>query len=161
MRSSEMGFVLRGSPLPRIRAGLTRTRNLWQLIRFCLVGGSCYVINVATFAVAVEVAGVHYLAGAALAYACAVTSSFFGHRILTFRARHDKAPAQALRFVSVYLPTTFLGTGLLQLGVSAGVPEVAAQALSAGIAAPLSFTANKMWSFAPALMHAEAQEGRG
>jgi putative flippase GtrA len=70
---------------------------------------------------------------------------------VTFRARSERARAQAARFVTVYVPATVLGTSLLHVGASAGLPEVAAQALSAGIAAPLSFTANKMWSFAPVL----------
>jgi putative flippase GtrA len=144
----------------RIRRGLSRSGNWWQLVRFCVVGGSCYVINVGTFAVAVELLGLHYLVAAGLAYTCAITASFFGHRIVTFRARYDRIPGQALRFIMVYLPATLLGTGLLHLGVSAGLPEVGAQALAAGIAAPLSFTANKMWSFAPAWVRAEASQAQ-
>ena len=132
-----------------MRAGLGRPHNWWQLVRFGLVGGSCYAINIATFAIAVELLGFHHLTAAALAFVCAVTSSFFGHRTLTFRAKGERISTQAPRFISVYLPAAVLGAGLLQLGVIGGLPEVAAQALAMAVAAPLSFAANKMWSFAP------------
>ena len=135
--------------LDRLSAGLGRSHNWWQLVRFVLVGGSCYVVNVATFAIAVELLGFHYLGAAALAFVCAVTSSFFGHRILTFRAIDQRAGKQAPRFILVYLPAAVFAAGLLQLGVMSGLPEVAAQALSMAVAAPISFVANKMWSFAP------------
>lgn len=147
-RLHKVGVLTRGVPLlRRIRAGLNRAGNWWQLIRFCLVGGSCYVVNVGTFAVAVELLGVHYLIGSVLAYAVAITYGFFAHRVITFRARQDKARAQAPRFVAIYLPATVLGTGLLHLGVVAGLPEVTAQAVSGAVLAPLTFAANKMWSF--------------
>jgi putative flippase GtrA len=158
-RLPTMGVIPRGVPLlRRIRAGMNRSGNWWQLIRFCLVGGSCYLVNVGTFAVVVELVGVHYIAGAVIAYAVAITCSFFGHRIVTFRARYDRAHSQAWRFLWVYVPATLIGTGLLHLGVVAGLPEVGAQALVAGLVAPLTFTANKMWSFAPVWRPAEASD---
>jgi putative flippase GtrA len=42
-----------------------------------------------------------------------------------------------------------LAAAILQVGVMSGLPEVGAQALAMAIAAPLSFVANKVWSFAP------------
>jgi putative flippase GtrA len=151
-----MASMQQGSLVRRLGAGAGRSDNWWQLVRFCAVGATCYVINVGTFVVALEALDLHYLVAAGIAYVVAITSGFFGHRIITFRARDEKVPRQALRFVSVYLPATLLGTALLHAGVSAGIDEVVSQALSAGIAAPLSFMANKMWSFGPGLRGSEA-----
>jgi putative flippase GtrA len=70
---------------------------------------------------------------------------------VTFRAVDQRALTQAPRFISVYLPGAVLAAAILQVGVMGGLPEVGAQALSMAIAAPLSFVANKVWSFAPHL----------
>jgi putative flippase GtrA len=138
------------SLVDRLTAGLGRSHNWFQLIRFGMIGGTCYAVNVGTFAIAVELLDFHYLAAATMAFVCAVTSSFFGHRVVTFRAVDQRILRQAPRFISVYLPAAVFAAGVLQLGVMSGLPEVGAQALSMAIAAPLSFVANKVWSFAPA-----------
>jgi putative flippase GtrA len=132
----------------RVRAGLTRRANWFQLTRFLLVGGSCYLINLATFALAVEVAGLQHLVGATIAFLVSVTAAFFGHRGVTFRATHVRILPQALRFISVYVPGGLLAAGILQLGVVLGLHEVIAQGISQALVVPVNFTANKIWSFA-------------
>jgi putative flippase GtrA len=133
----------------RLGNWLRRPSNLWQALRFLLVGGSSYLVNLTVFTVAAEALSLHRLVSAALAFMCAVNVSFFGHRIWTFRAADQQVVRQAIRFVMVCLPAAVSAAGLLQIGVAAGLPQVAAQALAVAVAAPLNFTAYKLWSFAP------------
>jgi putative flippase GtrA len=144
----------------RIAFELRRSSSLWQVVRFLLVGGSSYLVNLAAFTIAVEGLHFHHLAGAAVAFCCAVSNSFFGHRLWTFRAADQRVVRQAVRFMLVCLPAAVLAAGLLQLGVAAGLPKVLAQALAVATAAPFSFTAYRLWSFAPILSGSAAEPAR-
>ena len=119
-----------------------------QLLKFCVVGGSGYVINLAVFTLAVEVVGLHHLAGASVAYVEAVTNNFWWNRHWTFGARDGHAGLQAARFLTVSVGAFLFAAAVLELLVSvAGLPEVPAQAVSVVCATPLNFVGNKMWSF--------------
>jgi putative flippase GtrA len=133
----------------RVRAGLRRPHNWLQLLKFCAVGASGYVVNLSVFALAVEVLGLHHLLGATLAFVVAVTNNFWWNRHWTFRARSGRAGFQAARFFTVSLGAFVVQVSVLELLVSvAGVAELPAQALSVMAATPLNFLGNKMWSFA-------------
>ncbi len=131
----------------RITAGLRRSHNWLQLVKFCAVGGSGYVVNLCVFAVAVELLGVHHLVGATLAFLVAVTNNFWWNRHWTFRARDGHAGFQAARFFAVSVVAFVLAATVLELLVRAGVSELPAQAISIVVATPLNFVGNKMWSF--------------
>lgn len=138
-------------PLPardRVRAGIRRRHNWLQLAKFCAVGGSGYVVNLAVFSIAVAGAGVHYLVAATLAFLVAVTNNFWWNRHWTFGARAGHAGFQAARFLTVSVAAFLLAAAVLELLVGAGgLPEIPAQAASIAIATPLNFVGNKMWSF--------------
>ena len=132
----------------RVRAGLRRPHNWVQLVKFCVVGGSGYAVNLTVFATAIHALGLHHLAGATLAFAVAVTNNFFWNRHWTFRARGGHAGFQAARFFTVSVIAFLFAAALLEFLVTgAGVAEVPAQALSIAAATPLNFIGNKMWSF--------------
>jgi len=132
----------------RVRAGLRRTHNWLQLVKFCAVGGSGYVVNLAVFAFAVGVLDAHHLAAAASAFVVAVTNNFWWNRQWTFAARGGRAGFQAARFLAVSAGAFVFAATVLELLVSvAGMPDVAAQAVSIAAATPLNFVGNKMWSF--------------
>jgi dolichol-phosphate mannosyltransferase len=132
----------------RLRAGLRRPHNWWQLAKFCFVGASGYVVNLCVFALAVEVAGVHHLVAATLAFAVAVLNNFWWNRHWTFQARHQKAAFQVPRFFAVSIVAFVFAASLLELLVSVfGMADVPAQAISIAAATPLNFVGNKMWSF--------------
>jgi len=132
----------------RVRHGLRRPHNWVQLVKFCAVGGSGYVVNLAVFTAAVELAGVHYLVAATLAFVVAVLNNFWWNRHWTFGAREGHAGFQAARFFTVSVVAFVFAAGVLELLVSvAGLPEVLAQAISIVAATPLNFVGNKMWSF--------------
>jgi putative flippase GtrA len=133
----------------RVRAGLRRPHNWVQLLKFCAVGASGYAVNLAVFYVCVELLGFHHLVGATVAFSIAVTNNFWWNRHWTFRAGSGRAGFQAARFFTVSITAFLFAATVLELLVSvAGVPELAAQAISIAVATPLNFIGNKMWSFA-------------
>src|SRR5215210_5137777 len=133
----------------RVRAGMRRPHNWLQLGKFCAVGASGYVVNLCVFALCFEVLHMHHLLAAAAAFAVAVSNNFWWNRHWTFRARGGRTGFQAARFFAVSLAAFLFAAAVLELLVSvAGVPELAAQAISIAAATPLNFVGNKMWSFA-------------
>jgi len=133
----------------RVRAGLRRSHNWVQLAKFCAVGASGYVVNLCVFAVCFELLSLHHLVAATVAFVVAVSNNFWWNRHWTFKARGGRAGFQAARFVAVSVAAFLFAAAVLELLVSvAGVPELAAQAISIAAATPLNFLGNKMWSFA-------------
>ena len=132
----------------RVRAGLRKPHNWLQLIKFCCVGASGYVVNLCVFTVCVEVLDLHHLVAATAAFAVAVMNNFWWNRYWTFRARGGHAGFQAARFFTVSVAAFLFAAAVLELLVSVvGVAEVPAQAISIVVATPLNFLGNKMWSF--------------
>ena len=82
----------------RVRQGLRRQHNWVQLVKFCAVGASGYVVNLVVFTLAVKVLGLHHLVGATLAFVVAVTNNFMWNRHWTFGARRRprRLPGRAL-----------------------------------------------------------------
>ena len=143
--------VVRTSPPAHLRVcqGMRCRHNWLQLLKFSLVGGSGYVINLGVFTVVISALGLHHLLAATIAFAVAVANNFWWNRHWTFAARAERARFQAPRFFAVSVVAFVVQAGLLHLLVaSAGLPEVGAQAVSVAAATPLNFVGNKMWSFA-------------
>ena len=132
-----------------MRQGLRRSHNWVQLVKFCLVGGSGYVVNLIVFTVAFEAGNLHHLLAATVAFAVAVTNYFWWNRHWTFGARAGHAGFQAARFLAVSVGAFLVAAAMLELLVTGwGVSEIPAQAISVVAATPLNFVGNKMWSFA-------------
>ena len=135
----------------RVRDGMRRQHNWVQLVKFCAVGGSGYVVNLVVFTLAFELGNVHHLVAATIAFVVAVTNNFWWNRHWTFGARAGHAGFQAARFFAVSVAAFLFAAAVLELLVSAGVPEVGAQAISIATAMPLNFIGKKMWSFSAAV----------
>jgi putative flippase GtrA len=132
----------------RVRSGLRKPHNWVQLIKFCAVGGSGYVVNLSVFALCVEVIGLHHLVGATAAFVVAVMNNFWWNRHWTFRAGQGHAGFQAARFFIVSVAAFLFAATVLELLVSvAELPELPSQAIAIVAATPLNFIGNKMWSF--------------
>jgi putative flippase GtrA len=140
-----------GAPLRphvRLRHGMRQTHNWVQLGKFCVVGGSGYVLNIGVFALLAVGLNVNHLLAATVAFLVAVLNNFWLNRHWTFAARDGHAGFQAARFFTVSALAFLFSLGMLELLVSGGgVPKVAAQAISIAAATPLNFLGNKMWSF--------------
>ncbi len=133
----------------RVRAGLRKPHNWVQLVKFCAVGASGYVVNLCVFALASEVFGLHHLVAATIAFVVAVFNNFWWNRHWTFGAGDGHAGFQAARFFAVSVGAFLFAAAILELLVTgADVGEVPAQAISIIAATPLNFLGNKMWSFA-------------
>jgi putative flippase GtrA len=119
-----------------------------QLLRFCAVGGSGYVVNLAVF-YAFTQAGTGHRGAAVAAFLVAVTNNFVWNRRWTFAdQRGAHAGFQAARFLVVSVGAFLVALAILELLVSgADVPELAAQAVAIVAATPLSFLGNRLWSF--------------
>lgn len=132
----------------RVRAGLRRSHNWFQLIRFGAVGASGYVVNLGVFTLLVHAADVKYVLAAVGAYLVAVANNFTWNRIWTFQAQEGHAGFQAARFFLVSLVAFGFQLAILALLVSGfDAPEVPAQAFAIAMATPLNFIGNKLWSF--------------
>ena len=135
--------------LARTRGALGRSENWLQLIRFCLVGASGYVVNLTVFTLVRHGADAHYRVAATAAFLVAVTNNFWWNRHWTFRAHHGKAGQQSAKFLAVSVVAFLFNLLVLELLVAGlDAPEVPAQAVAIVAATPLSFLGNKLWSFA-------------
>ena len=144
----EDATVVEIRPHIRVLHGMRSPANWLQLVRFSLVGGVGFVINVGVYALLVHGASVQYLAANMIAWLVAVTNNFILNRHWTFDARHGRAHAQAVRFLLVSLMAEAFSLLVLTLLVEAGgLDKVLAQALAVGCATPLNFLGNKLWSF--------------
>lgn len=145
----EDATVVELRPHARLLHGLRKPANWLQLVRFSLVGGVGFVVNLGVYALLVRGAGVEYIAANIAAWLVAVTNNFVLNRHWTFDARHHgRAHAQAVRFLTVSLIAEAFTLGMLALLVEgAGLDKVLAQALAVCCATPLTFIGNKLWSF--------------
>ena len=133
----------------RLRHGVRNTDNWLQLVKFCAVGGSGYVVNLVVFSFLLEAVGVHHLIAASGAFVVAVANNFWWNRHWTFDASDGHAGFQAARFFSVSLFAFAFAAAMLEgLVRFTTLPELTAQAISIIAATPLNFVGNKMWSFA-------------
>jgi len=133
----------------RVRHGLRRPQNWFQLVRFAAVGASGYVVNLAVFTVCVHGFSLDYRLAAFFAFLVAVTNNFVWNRHWTFDARDGHAGHQSLKFFLVSVAAFVFNLIALQILVEvAGLAEVPAQAIAIVLATPVSFAGNKLWSFA-------------
>jgi putative flippase GtrA len=123
---------------------LAERHSTWlQLVRFCLVGASGYVVNL------IRAAGLHYTAAAVGAFFLAVTNNYAWNRLWTFRVERGRIVEQGARFFVV--ASLSLGANLIFLGafVALGVSAIPAQASAIVLATPLNFLGCKLWTFRP------------
>jgi dolichol-phosphate mannosyltransferase len=136
--ASSLGVLLR-----EVRRG-----SHWaQLMRFGAVGVSGYFVNLAVYWAALN-ANVEYRAAATLAFVVALVNNFAWNRLWTFRESSGPLGGQAFRFVVVSTTAFLIALALLSVLVrDGGVPKLLAQAAAIVAVTPLSFLANKLWSF--------------
>ena len=120
-----------------------------QLLKFGLVGGSGYLINLAVFALLAGNLDVHHIVAAVGAFCVAVTNNFLWNRHWTFgpgdgaglpggpllRRQHRRAGDQPRRARGSW-------------SAPARVGDLTAQAIAVAVAMPFNFLGNKLWTFA-------------
>src|SRR4051794_16370982 len=131
----------------RIGAGTRKAANWVQLVKFGLVGGSGYVINLAVFAVLRQNLGLQHSLAAVGAFCVAVSSNYAWNRYWTFGPGSGPARFQAARFFAVSVASLMINLVALELLVAAEMPDLQAQALAVALAMPFNFLGNKLWTF--------------
>ena len=131
--------------MPSIRRA---QRADWQqLIRFCVVGASGYLVNLAVFSVMVHALGLHYVVAAIGAFCVAWTSNFVFNKFWTFQQHGLSAVQQGARYLAVSLVALGMNLVILEALVRAGLAEVPAQAIAIAAVMPVNFLLNRRWSF--------------
>ncbi|MDX6438875.1 MAG: hypothetical protein QOF45_1458 [Gaiellaceae bacterium] len=139
-------FADRGT-IERARRALGRRHNWLQLGKFCGVGASGYLVNLAVYALLLRGAGLHYLLAATGSFLVAVTNNYTWNRVWTFRGQRGHVAYQGLRFLVVSTIALAANLVLLYGLVRFGAGELPAQALAIVLVTPLNFVGNKLWSF--------------
>lgn len=133
----------------RLGAAARRPASWWQLLKFGIVGGSGYLINLAVFALLAGNLGAHHSLAALGAFGVAVTNNFLWNRYWTFGPGDGSAGFQAARFFAVSVGALGLNLVVLELLVASGsVGALTAQAIAVAVAMPFNFLGNKLWTFA-------------
>jgi len=133
----------------RLGAAARSRASWWQLVKFGLVGGSGYLINLAVFSLLRGDLGIHQALAAIGAFCVAVTSNFVWNRHWTFGATDGHAGFQAVRFFAVSVGALAINLVALEALIGgASLGDLAAQAIAVAIAMPFNFLGNKLWTFA-------------
>jgi putative flippase GtrA len=137
------------APLVGNRAAyaLRQAENWIELVKFCVVGASGYLVNLAVYTVLLGAAGVHYLLAAACAFVAAATNNYAWNRNWTFRAQNGHVYSQGLRFLAVSAVSLCANLLLLHGLIGVGADKVVAQALTIALVMPLNFFGSKLWAF--------------
>lgn len=118
-----------------------------QLLRYCVVGGSGYLVNLAVFTGMITLLGGHYARSAVIAFVVAWSSNFVLNKYWTFRRHERSAVAQGWRNLLVSVATLSLNVLFLELFVRLGAPPLPAQAAAVVLVMPPNFLLNRRWSF--------------
>ena len=131
----------------RMDAALRRRANWEQLVKFCVVGASGYVVNLVVYTLLLEGAGLHYVPAAVGSFLVAVANNYLWNRAWTFRRQRGHLVFQGMRFFVVSALALGANLVVLHLLVQAGLGEVVAQAIAIVLVTPVNFVGNKLWSF--------------
>lgn len=151
----------------RIPEPLTRRQNWWQLLKFSMVGGSGFIVNLLVYSISLRVMGdapggiEDYQLAAVIAFFVANMSNYALNRIWTFRERGGGALVLEYgRFLAIGVLSLVVGLVILTVLVQVfELPEqlahtqitdlgkVIAQAIAIVLVTPLGFIGNKLWTF--------------
>jgi putative flippase GtrA len=128
-----------------LRLKLTASAHWAQAVRFAAVGASGYGVNLLVYSAALQ-AGLDFRLAATFSFIVAAASNYTWNRIWTFRAT-GKVSVEAPRFLAVSVLALAANVSVLGTLVALGATHLQAQAAAILLVAPLSFLANKHWSF--------------
>lgn len=131
----------------RVGDALGRRSNWEQLGKFCAVGATGYVVNLAVYSALLEWVGLHYIPAAMGSFLAAVANNYTLNRHWTFRGERGHVGAQGLRFLVVSTASLAANLLVLHVLVRAGLGEIVGQAIAIVLVTPLNFVGNKLWSF--------------
>jgi putative flippase GtrA len=125
-----------------------RQRHNWaQLAKFCVVGVSGYIVNLAVYWALLDGANLDYRLAATGSFVVAVTNNYLLNRLWTFRHVRGHFAFQGLRFLTVALLAYVGNLAILTIFVELGAGEIISQAIAIVLVTPANFIGNKLWSF--------------
>lgn len=131
----------------KLKYELQHPENHRQLIKFLCVGGGSYVLNLVLFTASLKT-GMADAAAFIIAWVLSCINNFFWSRHWTFAAREDHPAGQAARFFAVSVVVALVAAGLYSLIQHlTHIDKTVADGFAWAIAMPLSFLAQKFWSF--------------
>src|ERR671934_158113 len=96
-----------------------RQRHNWeQLAKFCAVGASGYIVNLAVYTALLDGADLHYRLAATGSFLVAVTNNYLWNRLWTFRHQRGHVGYQGIRFLIVSVVVYGANLALLSFSVS-------------------------------------------
>jgi putative flippase GtrA len=123
------------------------TRGDWtQLLRFCVVGGSGYVVNLIVYTILVTATDAHYSLAALGAFVVAWTNNFFLNKYWTFKRSELSIRSQAVRYLLVSLVALGFNEIILYGLIQADLHEILAQAIAIVLVTPISFLLTRRWA---------------
>ena len=120
-----------------------------QLLKFGLVGGSGYAVNLAVFALLTGALGVHHIPAAIGAFCVAVVNNFWLEPPLDVRRRRRPRRLSG-GAVLRRQPRSASGSTWRCSSSSSPAstsPSCSAQALAVALTMPVNFIGNKLWTF--------------
>jgi putative flippase GtrA len=129
----------------RAARALSAPHNWLQLFKFCVVGGSGYVINLAIYAALLGL-GAHV--AAAISVVISAANNYWWNRHWTFRGQRGHFALQGVRFFVVSTAALLVNQLWLLVFLDlAGLGKIVSQAIAIILVTPLNFIGNKLWSF--------------
>ena len=118
-----------------------------QPVKFLIVGGGGYVVNLGIFA-ALHAQGLAYIVNSIVSYFIANALMYIGNRYFTFRLGHDGFWSAYLRYMIVGAVVAGLNAGILAALVQGtGIDSRIGVAISLLAITPVAFVLFKRWTF--------------
>lgn len=119
-----------------------------QLMRFCIVGLTCFVTNIVALAVLCEIFGVHYVVAYILVFFLGTSLGYWLNKRFTFSLNTPRDHAAFVRYLLVCGFMLATSTVLLHVFVEwLHIWYLAAVTIIAGINVPVSFVAHRVVSY--------------
>jgi len=139
------------SPRP-VAPIFTRIRNAdrsaWmQLVKFCIVGASGYVVNLVAYFVIMHWLGASYIVAAVGAFFVAWLNNFVLNRQWTFPQHGKSMVVPAIKYFIVSLIGLAVNLVILWGIVRLGGNSLAAQAIAIVMVTPITFVLTRSWAF--------------
>jgi putative flippase GtrA len=138
--------VIEAQPTDAARAWRSFTVP-FQYVRFCVVGASGYLVNLAVFALCLSMLRLGPSAAAVCSFGVASGNNYAWNRLWTFADRRGRVGAQLFRYLVVALFAVAANVALLRFFGRLGLEELPAQAVAIVVVSPITFAAAKLWSF--------------
>ena len=123
-------------------------RSAWiQLLKFCIVGASGYVVNLVVYYALIHGAGAQYLVASVVAFLVAWLNNFVLNRQWTFPKVGTSPVRQAAKYLIVSVIGLVVNLGILWALVHAGTDTLLAQAIAIAAVTPLTFVLTRSWAF--------------